>query len=149
MRPSLTVVLTVVVVVAVVAATYGLMFGVGRRAGGLSSVAVVPKWTYDSIPGNQYDAVAFVTHSTSHINGTFTNTIGVIVYLMTPAQLVDLARTGTVGGYNWSSGVIPQLTLYGLNLTVTASSWDLVFLNPDPLNVTVVDFWSAVTLDAA
>jgi hypothetical protein len=136
---------SVVVVIGLVGAAYALTDGFHLNGSTTTAVTVISKWTYDSIPGDQFDAVAFIAHSTSQLNGSFTNSIGIIVYLMTPAELVTLAIKGVISGYNWTSGQIPVLTLYGLNITVTVGPWDLVFLNPDPLNATVIDFWTAVT----
>jgi hypothetical protein len=136
---------SVVVAIGLVAAAYTLTDGFHLNGSTTSAVTLIPKWTYDSIPGDQYDAVAFVVHATSQLNGSFTNSIGVVVYLMTPAELEALAIKGVVSGYNWTSGQVPSLTLYGLKVKVTVGSWDLVFLNPDPLNTTVVDFWTTVT----
>jgi len=136
----------VVVAIALVGASFALTNGFHSRATSGSTVKVVSQWTYDSIPGAQYDAVSFIAHSNSVLNGSFTNSMGIIVYVMTPTQFESLTRSGVVSGYNWSSGRIPQLTLYDLNVRVAAGPWDLVFLNPDtnPLNSTVVDFWTAV-----
>jgi len=130
-----------------VGAAYVFTNGFHPHGASGSTVIVVSEWTYDSIPGTQYDAVAFLAHSDSVLNGSFTNSMGVIVYIMTPTQFESLTKTGVVTGYNWTSGRIPQLTLYYLNVQVAAGPWDLVLLNPDTsaLNSTVVDFWTAVT----
>lgn len=133
------------VVIGLVGASYALTDGFHFSSGSSSTVTVVSKWTYDSIPGNQYDAVAFIVHTSSVINGSFTNSGVVSVYVMTPAELVSFSRTGVVSGYDWTSGEVAPLSLYGLDVRLAASPWDLVFLNPDPLNATVIDFWTAVT----
>lgn len=124
---------------------------------GTSGVILIPKGKWFSIPGDQYNDVAFVAGQSSILNGTITNSGGLNLYLMTPAELLSLSKTGQVGGSTWASGRIANLTVTHLNLPVSAGSWDLVFLNSDgpvpptylgnsPLNTTIVGFWTDLTL---
>jgi hypothetical protein len=135
---------SVAVAIGLVGGAYVLTDGFYLRHGGTATVTVIPQWTYDSLPGGQYDASAFVAHATSRISGSFTNSNGIVVYLMTPVQLELLDEKGVVDSYDWTSGSVHDLTLYNLTFAVTTGPWDIVLLNPDPINVTVVDFWTAV-----
>lgn len=140
-------VLAVVIVIIVVGAAFVFTNGFHLKRVS-SSDDLIPALTYFSLPAEQYNDVAFIAHSTSVINGTFTNTLGVIVYLLTPPQIKVLNHNGTVGGYNWSSGLIADLTVYGLDTTVQQGQWNLVFLNPNAaaINTTTVGFYTAITL---
>lgn len=144
--PVLAVVLVIVVVGAAFVATDGF-----RLTRASSTDDLIPALSYFSLPAEQYNDVAFVAHSESVINGTFTNTLGVIVYLFTPAQIAALNHNDTVGSYAWSSGQIAGLSVYGLALTVQPGEWNLVFFNPNTaaVNTTVVGFYTAVTLKSA
>lgn len=135
----------VVLAVVLVTAAYGLTNGFRGRPGGSTTITVVPQWTYESIPGEQYDEAAFVTHSTTKLDGSFTDSLGIVAYFMTPADVESLSKTGVVGGFNWTSGAIPDFTLYNLTITLSAGPWDFVLYNPSAVNTTVVDFWTAVT----
>jgi len=121
----------------------------GFHFGAASSTVLVHKGTYYSLPGGQFNALAFSVSKASVLNGTFTNTYGINLYTMTPSELVSLAKTGVVGGFAWSSGRIANLTVTNLNLDVAAGQWDLVFLNadnPSPLNTTIVGFYTDLTV---
>ncbi len=111
-----------------------------------SAVVLVPYHTVYSISGGQLNAVDFTIQTTSVVNGTFTNTLGIIVYIFTPEELVNLTLKGQVTGYQWTSGVIANLTVDSIDVTVTPGAWDLTFVNPNLFNTTIVGFWSNVTL---
>jgi hypothetical protein len=145
-RSPLVALVAIVAVVAVVAALFVVTNGFRGRAG--SGDELIPALSYYSLPAEQYNDVAFIAHSTSVINGTFTNSLGLIVYIMTPSQIASLNHNGVVGTYNWSSGPIPEQQAYGLRVTVQPGQWNLVFLNPNTaaINTTVVGFYTAVTL---
>ncbi len=143
-------VLAVVLVIVVVGAAFVLTNGFHPNRAS-SADDLIPALSYYSLPPEEYNDVAFVAHSTSVINGTFTNTLGVIVYLLTPPQIKILNHNGTVVGYNWTSGLIADLTVYGLDKTVQPGEWNLVFLNPNTANIntTTVGFYTAITLSPA
>jgi hypothetical protein len=142
-------VIAIAIVAVLVAGTFVFTdgFHVSR---GSSAAVLLPAKSFYSIPGGQYNAIAFHAESTAVINGTFTNTKGITLYTMTPAQLLSLSKTGLVDGYSWTSGRIANLTVTDLNLEVQAGQWDLLFLNadgpspiPNPsLNTTVIGFYT-------
>jgi len=137
---------------AVILAAYLLTGGFGLH-GKSSPDVLVRKGTYYSLPGGQFNAVAFLTSSSDTILGTVWDTWGINIYLMTPTEVVDLAKKGVVTGYSWTSGHVANLTETDLSIVVEPGSWDLVFLNTDnpsinPIytNVTIVGFYTDVTL---
>ncbi len=146
-KTLLTTVIAVAAAVVVVGAAFVLTDGFGL-ARGSSVTTLIPYHDYYSLAGGQFNAVAFQAHQASKINGTFTNSNGVTVYMMTPSELEYLAVKAVVNGYTWTSGRIANLTNYNLDISVASGEWDLVFLNPDPdpLNTSVVGFYTAVTL---
>jgi hypothetical protein len=111
-----------------------------------TSEDLVPALAYYSLPGQQYNSITFIVGSNSVINGTFTNTIGIAVYILSPTELAALNHNGVVSGYTWSSGTIANLTVYHLGASVVPGQWSLVFYNPNLVNTTVVGFYTAVTL---
>jgi hypothetical protein len=150
-RPFLVVIFAVVAAVAMISAAYALTDGFHVKSSS-GAVVLVDKGAYYSLPGGQFNAVAFGVSTTSMLNGTFTNTLGITVYTMTPDEVVALAKTGNVSSYAWSSGRIANLTVTGLDLSVGPGQWDVVFLNtnnPDPLNTTVVGFYTDLTVAPA
>jgi len=146
-RSFVIVLLTAVVAVALLLTAYTVTGGF--RSSTVPRTALIPKDDYYSITGGQFNDVAFSVQSTSVVNGTFTNTLGIIVYLLTPAQLNYLATKGNVSSYDWSSGQIPNLEVYDLNVEVESGQWDLAFVNPSLVNTTVVGFWTDITVGAS
>jgi len=136
---------TVVAAIIVVSAAYVLTDGFHLQSKS-TELNLIPAQSYYSIPGGQYNAITFVAHTTSVVTGTFTNTLGVVVYLLDPAQIKALNHNGTVGAYNWSSGPIANLTVYNLHANVPEGPWSVVFLNPNQFNTTVVGFYTAIQL---
>jgi hypothetical protein len=144
-----------VVVVALVLGAFAFTdgFGLGKKS---DTTVLVPAGTTYSLPGQQYNAIAMNLQKTGMVSGTFANTLGITLYTMTPAELLELSRTGVVSGYSWTSGRIANLTVTHLSLTFQVGEWDLVFLNqdgptPDPFNLpsfntTSVAFYTELTL---
>jgi len=99
-----------------------------------------------SLPAGQLNGIAFEISSTSVVNGTFYTSYGITLYTMTPTQFESLTKTGVVGGYNWTSGRIANNTITQLNVVVPPGSWDLAFVNGNPLVGTLVAFYSDLTL---
>ena len=115
-----------------------------------SSVSVlVAKDTLYSIPGSQFNAIAFTISSNSVIQGTFSDTFGIVVYTLTPAELDHLAKTGLIPTYEWTSGTIANDSVENLVVKVSPGAWDLAFVNPNPLNTTLVGFYTELTLAPA
>ena len=135
----------VVVAVVLVAAAYVLTDGFHLQAKS-ATFDLIPAESYYSLPGGQYNAVTFQAHNPSVLTGTFSNTLGVAVYLLDPVQMKALNHNGTVGAYYWTSGRVANLTVYDLDAAVPVGSWNVVFLNPEELNTTVVGFYTAVEL---
>ncbi len=138
-------------VVLVVGGAYALTGGFHKAAA--QPLVLVPAHEWYSLPGEQFAAVAFVAGGASVLNGTFTNTEGVTLYLMTPAELLNLSKKGVVEGYEWTSGWISNNTVTTLDLAVAAGHWDFVWLNPDSpiewnpgLTTTVIGFYTDFTL---
>lgn len=143
----------VVIVGCAIGAAYVLTDGF-VPAGSSGTEVLLPAKAYYSIPGAQYNAIAFLVQKTSVVTGTFTNTKGITLYQMTPAELLSLSKTGNIGNFSWTSGRIANLTVTDLSLTVQPGSWDLVFFNsdnPSPvlnpnLNTTIVGFYTNLTV---
>ena len=147
----LTVIAAIIIVVGLVIAAYALTV-VFHKSGNTSpqSAVLAAEGTYYSIPIFQFNGVAFSNSGTAEINGTFTNTYGLILYTMTPTQFENLSKKGVVPGYEWTSGTIGHNTIYSLNLEVQPGAWVLVFANPNTnettLITTLVGFYSNLTL---
>jgi len=144
-------IVAIVIAIALVGAAYALTDGF-RLTKSNTNVVLVPRGSYYSLPGGQFNALAFGVTQSSVLTGTFTNTLGVTVYLMTPSEVVNLGKFGTVSGYAWSSGRIANLTVTSLNVPVQPGQWDVLFLNtnpPDPLNTTVVGFYTDLVIGPA
>jgi hypothetical protein len=120
----------------------------GREPAGTNARVLVGAPSYAWLPQEQFNSVAFVVAGTATISGVFSDTNGLVVYLMTPSQLVNLTRNGVPGGYYWTSGAVPSPTHYELSLVVGTGAWDLVFYNPSATIPSGVDFWSSVVLTA-
>ncbi len=147
-----------VVVIAVVAglAVGGYVLVLSREASSSRVTVLVPAQTFYSLPGQQFNAISFVTSRAETLNGTITNTEGVTVYLMTPAQVVHLSTEGSVGTYSWSSGLLANLTVTSLSVPVPAGQWNVVFWNPlapseanPSQTTTTIGFYTALILTAA
>lgn len=146
-----------VVAIVVVAVLGGYVLSTTKSTGQTSSgpPSIVPVAIYKTIPGLQFDAVGFVAQSASVINGTVEDTWGSsIFYLMTPTDLVDLAKYGVVSGYNWTLGPNANHTTQHLNIPIQSGSWDIVFLNPATPgqfggNVTVLFFVTGIVLSSS
>lgn len=154
-RRTTVAVATVAVVVVVVVVAYMATAGFGAHRASRPNV-LIQQGTYYSLPGGQFNAVAFITPGGGTVAGTMWDTWGINVYLMTPGEVVSLATKGVVEGYTWTSGHIDNLTTTDLSVPVTAGSWDLVFLNTDnpsvnPVytNTTIVSFYTEVTLNGS
>lgn len=137
--------MSVVAAIGVIGGAYVLSNGFHPASKSTTDV-LLPKDSYYSLPGNQYNAIDFITKATSRITGTFTNTLGVIVYILDPVQLMALNHNGTVGSYQWSSGLIANLTVDNLTVVVAPGQWALTFFNPNVLNTTIVGFYTPLIL---
>jgi len=147
-RSRLVVVASVAVVIVLVFGAY-LFLETIHKPGSSSVSVLVPKDTLFSIPGSQFNAIAFTISSNSVIEGTFYDTFGIIVYTLTPSELDHLAKTGLIPSYEWTSGKIANSSVEILNLNVSAGAWDLAFVNPNELNTTLVGFYTELTLGPA
>jgi len=145
-----------VAVVAVGAVTGGVLFASYLHpAASRGPVVLLPELSYYTLPGGQFNAVTFTTQGPAVVNGTFTNTEGITLYQMTPAQVLSLSKTGSIGSYEWSSGRISNLTITYLNLAVPEGAWSIIFLNADNpgvylhgayTNTTIVTFYTPLVL---
>jgi uncharacterized membrane protein len=113
---------------------------------------IVSRGIYFTIPGGQFNAVAFGCSKTCSLTGTIKDTDGnVTIYTMTPGDLVSYAKEGTISGYAWTSGVIDNETTTRLNTTATSGQWDMVFVNPAVPgkfggNLTILWFLDGITV---
>jgi hypothetical protein len=144
-RRTLYVAVTVLVALAIIGSVLVLTGGV-RSSRGTNASVLVPVDTVFTIPGSQYNALTFLVSTNSTISGTITNSFGLVLYTLTPSELVSLAKTGSVPGYEWTSGSIANQAITHIHVTVPAGSWDFVFVNPNVYNTTVVGFWTDLTL---
>ena len=144
-RPyALMMAVSVAVVVAVAA---GFVLTDGFHFGTRSATTVlIGQGSYYSLPGSQYNSVEFTTSGSAVLHGTFSDTLGVTVYVFTPAELVDLSIHNTLDGYAWTSGQVANLSVTTIDVPVTAGEWELTFINPNTYNTTVVGFYTAVTV---
>lgn len=141
-----------IVAVAVVVTAFFLTDGFRTASGSRTEILLGPD-SYYSLPASQFAAVAFETHGSAKVTGTFLCTGGITVYSMTPSQVLYLSEKGQVNGYLWTSGRVANGTIDHLELNFTAGSWDVVFLNADKpiivnpaLNATIVSFFTGLTL---
>lgn len=138
-------VVVVVIVVAVILAAYVLTGGFTSKTSS-KTVVLVPVHTVDALPAGQFDTIAFEISSTSSVNGSFFVTFQLVIYTMTPTQLQSFAKSGTVNGYEWTSGEVQNDSIYTLGISVGPGAWDLVFDNPSLINNTAIGFYSDLTL---
>lgn len=109
---------------------------------------LVPKDTLYIIPYEQFDSSVFTINGTATVNGTIDQTGGINVYTMTPEQVFDLARSGTVSGYEWMTSLVTNGTVYAIDLTFGPGTWNVVFFNPNtnPNNSSSVGFLTGLYL---
>ena len=136
------VVVAVVVAVAVVAAGYAFMEMTHKSSPSSGGSVLVQAGTLLSLPPDQYDAVIFAQNSPATVVGTITNVGGAQLYIMNPAEYLNLVNTYNVTGYEWTSGPIQSDTYYQVHVTIPSGSWDLVFSNSVPGNSTAIGFYS-------
>ncbi len=149
LRAYLIPIVAVVVVVAVVGLVIGLYGGSLRghlSSTGSGAVVLFPDDAWYSLPADQFADAAFTINSTHVVKGTFDVIYWMQSYLMTPAELEELAFKGTVQGYSWFGGNVANGSTNHFETNVTAGTWDLVFFNPSPYNTTAIGFLSDMTL---
>jgi len=134
----------------------GYLYVVSHETPSSHVTVLVPARSWYSLPGEQFTAVAFSIPKASILNGTFSSTEGITVYLMTPAQLLYLAKEGTVDTFVWTSGWQANLTVTNLAIDVQPGQWDVVFFNPvapnewnPTLTTTILGFYTDLTLRPA
>jgi hypothetical protein len=137
----------VAIVAIVVIAAYLATGGFQNHHGG--PLVLVAEGAYYTIPGGQFNGITFLISATSVINGTFSNSYGIVLYEMNSTQFLSYARTNLIPGYEWTSGSIANNSVYNLDLTVPPGSWALVFANPSQVNPTAIGFYTALTLAPA
>lgn len=126
-------ILTVLVVVIVIVAALTLA-GDFRRGGNPSAILLVPKGTRDVIPAEQFDSVAIDARTDSTITGNVVILFAVDIYLMTTSQFNSYDRTLNVSGYQWTSGIMQNVTSYSLEVAVPPGLSYLVYSNPYPVS---------------
>jgi len=137
----------VAAVVVVVVLAYALTGGF--QSSHSSSLVLVSAGTYYTIPVGQFNGITFIIGTTSVINGTFSNAFGIVLYEMNDAQFLSYGKTNILDGYEWTSGPIANNSVYNLDLTIQPGSWALLFVNPSPINVTAIGFYTDLTLASA
>lgn len=145
-RTYVAVAVTIVVVVIVLA--YVLTGGF-QRPSGSSTTVLVPADTVFSLPVDQFSGVSFIISTNATLNGTISESYGLQLYTMSPPQYQHLLTKGNLSGYEWTSGVLPNDTIYNIELTVPPGAWVLVFANPNnpqTLLSTSVGFFTDLTL---
>jgi len=136
-----------VAIVLVVVLAYALTGGFQSSHNG--PLVLARAGTYDTIPNGQFNGITFIIGTTSVINGTFSNSFGIVLYEMNDTQFLTYAKTNILGGFEWTSGPIASNSVYNLDLTIPPGSWALVFMNPSPINVTAIGFYTDLTLAPA
>ncbi len=129
--------IVIVVVIAAVAA-YAI-HDASHSSGGSTGTRLAPSGANFTISPDQYNAITFVAKSNGSVNGTIYEAAGLVIYLMTPAELEYLSIKGNVSGYAWTSGELGDFVEYALQIPVVQGAWDVVFLNP---NAVVTDLTS-------
>ena len=135
----------VVVAGALVAVGFGYTIARAESKAGNGPAVLISAPSYAWLPNGQFNAVTFVVQSSATLAGTFSNTHGLVLYLMNTTQFYSLTRTNVPSSYNWTSGSIPSLVRYNLSIAVSSGTWNLVFFNPSTVVPSGVDFWSPVT----
>jgi len=139
----------VVIVAGLAGSVYVATNGFHRNSGSTGPTVIIVNQTSWAIPITQCNAVVFIAPSNSTVNGTLYENGGLDIYTMTPAQYAHYLRYSTIQGYEWTSGVIANNSVYHLDVPVLAGQWDLVFSDPYS-NVTyantLVAFYTNVVL---
>lgn len=130
--PSLLIYAVVIIlVVAVVAgAVYFSTGGFHRSSTGSTGTILIANQTQWSIPITQFNGVAFITQDNGTVNGTLYESAGLEIYTMTPTQYAKYAKTDIVPGYEYTSGLIANDSLYEIGIDITVGQWYLVFSDP-------------------
>lgn len=137
----------VVIVLVVILAAYALTGGFHHSSGsGPSAQVLVTDGTGYPITNGQFNGIAFIINSTSVIQGEINSSRGVVLDIMTPTQFEHLVKALNVSGYEWTSGVVADQTIYDVDITVAPGQWYLAFLDPSPYLPTGVGFYSDLTL---
>lgn len=128
-----------VILVIVIAGVAAYEIHIGTHAsGGGTGTQLAPRGANFTISPEQFNAIDFVTKSNASVNGTIYEAGGLVVYLMTPAELDYLSVKGNISGYAWTSGGLGDYAEYGLSISVAPGAWDVVFLSPNAI-VTELD----------
>jgi hypothetical protein len=140
--------LVVVVVVVVIAILLVLMPGGLLRPASTGSstdttTLAQSGWNSNSLPYGQFADISFVAKSTSAINGSFLTVNTIQAYVMNDSDFRTLAIKDVVAGYQWTSG---DVWSGWINDTVSAGSWNLVFVNQDYYTSSGVAASSPITL---
>jgi hypothetical protein len=114
-----------------------------------SGIVLEPAGTGLSLPGGQYSSIAFSVSSPSVISGTLNSSEGVWIFVLTPSQLLTLARTNNVTGYQWASGMVAHESIYDLDIPIPSGAWDLVIDNPSLFLPTGVGIYTDIVLNPA
>lgn len=120
-----------------------------HSATGAGPTVLTPEGTAYTLPGDQFNGVQFNSSSPVVVNGTISDSYGLVLYAMNPSQFEYLSKKGVVGTYQWTSGPIGNDTTTFLNLPLPAGEWVIVFLNPSPINPTGIGFFTDLTLRSA
>ena len=140
--------IAVVVVVVVVVSVLVVFDGLGKSSSGMNGRVLVSNQTLDSIPAEQFDAIAITVSTNSSVTGTLYDTLGIAIYTMTPSELSSFSRTDVISGYVWTSGPIKGNSVYHLDVSLAPGAWYLVFNNPSTINTTAIAFYSDLTLNS-
>lgn len=148
--PLYLVITLAVVIVVVVAGT--VAFEMTHRTGGGSSpppIVLVVKDSLYILPAGQFAASEFTISRNATVNGTIDQTGGINLYTMTPAQVFGLSKSGSLSGYEWTTSLVRNGTVYNIDLTFGPGAWDVVFLDPstNPSNSSSVGFLSGLYLE--
>jgi hypothetical protein len=149
-RRTAYVVIAVVIVAVMLVAAYGLTGGFKRSSSGPSESVLVPEGADYSLPVAQFNGVTITIPSgNATVNGTIADSYGLQIFTMTPAQFEYLSIKGDFGGYEWTSGVLANATIYNINLVFGPGQWVVVFYNPNPVHTfltTSVGFYTNLVL---
>jgi hypothetical protein len=144
------VVIAVVIVVVMLVAAYALTNGFRRPTSSPAESVLVPQGADYSLPVAQFNGVTITVNSgNATVNGTIVCSYGLQLYTMTPAQFEYLSIKGDFDGYEWTSGVLANDTIYNINLVFGPGQWVVVFYNPNPVHTfltTSVGFYTNLVL---
>jgi hypothetical protein len=131
-RMQLYTILGVVVIVLVLVAAAALTDGFKKPSSASGTQVLVPEGTDNGIPPLQFDSVTItVTSGSATINGTIIDSYGLQLYTMNISQFHYLITKGVVGTYDWTSGLLGNVTVFHINLVFGPGTWALVFFNPN------------------